>query len=355
MSPVNIVNRHTICERQQEISLSLASGPSPFGPRPGPLTPLLDLPIRALAVENAWVYGDPSDLVLEAAVVTTDKGVIEIGYYDGHEKPKSIAKVSTQIGCPCGCKFCEVGGEPFHRSLTAEEIYEQAALILQIAAAYGVPLGKPHKVNFAGTGEPLLNSELPGSLALLGRHDLSMKVSTVMPSGRRVRESLMAIGRFAASYPQSVQIQVSLISTDEKHRQEAAGIKLVSFAELAEMARAWRAFSPVRPQINLSLIMSEGTPVDVRTVEHVLPPDLFRFRFRDYVPTAHGTMSMLKPMEAGLIRRIKDEFRKAGYTVTDDATPTATEAEFGLASNVTRRRMMESLDIPALLENQPPR
>ena len=58
--------------------------------------------------------------------------------------------VSTQAGCPMGCKFCATGGMGFKRNLTVPEILDQ---IIQIKKEIE---GSPNVV-FMGMGEPLLN------------------------------------------------------------------------------------------------------------------------------------------------------------------------------------------------------
>lgn len=55
--------------------------------------------------------------------------------------------VSTMVGCPIGCSFCESGSNGFIRNLTPSEIVQQVVLL-------------PSNVNrivFMGMGEPLLN------------------------------------------------------------------------------------------------------------------------------------------------------------------------------------------------------
>ena len=59
--------------------------------------------------------------------------------------------VSSQIGCPMGCKFCASTGIAFVRNLTSGEIVEQ---ILAVEQDTGVRISN---VDFMGIGEPLNN------------------------------------------------------------------------------------------------------------------------------------------------------------------------------------------------------
>ncbi len=87
--------------------------------------------------------------------------------------------VSTQIGCPIGCKFCNTGTQSFSRNLSASEIMAQIF--------FWKDLHKITNIVFMGMGEPLLNVEnLLDSLTLLldGKaHNFSRNKITVSTSG----------------------------------------------------------------------------------------------------------------------------------------------------------------------------
>lgn len=55
--------------------------------------------------------------------------------------------VSTMVGCPIGCTFCESGSNGFIRNLSASEIVQQVILMKD----------KINRIVFMGMGEPLLN------------------------------------------------------------------------------------------------------------------------------------------------------------------------------------------------------
>lgn len=61
------------------------------------------------------------------------------------------ACISTQVGCPMGCKFCATAKLGFKRNLNAEEIVQQ---IFLIQADTGL---KVTNIVYMGQGEPLLN------------------------------------------------------------------------------------------------------------------------------------------------------------------------------------------------------
>ena len=59
--------------------------------------------------------------------------------------------ISSQVGCPMGCKFCATGLSGFDRNLTAGEIIGQYLLLQRISKE------RISHVVFMGMGEPLLN------------------------------------------------------------------------------------------------------------------------------------------------------------------------------------------------------
>lgn len=301
---------------------------------------LLENVVTKLKADRVYKYGNNSDGVIESAVAIGDRGVVEIGYYYGDLKPKSIIKVSTQKGCPARCGFCNAGAEEFLGNLTGLEIYEQAALMLQIVAALNVPSKEQkHKVNFAGTGEPLLNPNLPEALERLAKHELSFKVATVLPKAKISYANLEKIAKFAGAYSGTLQLQISLISSDQDFREQQVGLDLPNSEELIELAKLWRSYKPKREQINLSLILSSDTPVDAEYLMNCFPKEFFRFRFRNYIPTENGAQNDLLTIPGEKLESIKQQFSSRGYHAGSEATPTATEQKYNLASNVTRSRM----------------
>ncbi len=292
--------------------------------------------------DMVWQFGDRHDGVIEIPALTRDAGVVEIGYYYGDLKPKNIIGISTQIGCPSKCTFCELGAERFGRNLTPVEMYGQVVLMLETASQYGIDVNAvQHKVSVAKTGEPLFNDALVGGLEMIAEFPFSYKISTVFPAAQRCLENFRTAARFAAQSAEAVQMQISLISTSEDYRRKAAGIEVTPLQEICKAGEYWKNLNPYGRKVNLSLILSEDVPCDAQAVSKILSPELFHFRFRNYVPTQNGKNHSLAPITSGRIARIKQEFSEYGYEVTAAATPTAIEQKFSLAANVTRRRYMQ--------------
>lgn len=71
-----------------------------------------------------------------------------------HNDGRRTVCVSSQVGCPLGCKFCATGQMGFARNLTAEEIIEQ---VIFFARHLKKNSEKITNIVYMGMGEPFLN------------------------------------------------------------------------------------------------------------------------------------------------------------------------------------------------------
>ena len=114
--------------------------------------------------------------------------------------------VSTMVGCPVGCVFCESGSNGFIRNLVPAEIIQQIVLLKE----------KVNRIVFMGMGEPLLNYDnLIKSIHILRDRDGlnfptdGITISTVGPLNqlKKLREEHLKI-----------QLTLSLHATEQKTR-----------------------------------------------------------------------------------------------------------------------------------------
>ncbi len=301
--------------------------------------------MSSIRKDLVFTFGDRHDGVIGIPGLTIDGNVIEISYFFGDAKPKNIVVISSQAGCPMSCAFCELGSEKFARNLTKEEIRDQALLMLAEAGLHGFTVDNtPHKVTVANTGEPMLNTALVDGLELIAAAvPVSFKVSTILPATKIATETLARLADFAARHSQPVQLQISLISTSERERQEMSGARLSDFHAVRKAAELWRNKNPNGRKVNASLILTSDMKSDVDQVFAILPPELIRFRFREYVPTLHGKSHGLRMISSPQLADIKKRFEDRGYDVGDWASPSPIEWRFGLAGNVIRRMYLDML------------
>jgi 23S rRNA (adenine2503-C2)-methyltransferase len=147
------------------------------------------------------------------------------------ERGRHTVCISTQVGCPMGCKFCATGLLGIERNLEAREIAEQV-----FVAARDIAPERISNVVVMGMGEPMLNYNAtlaalktlndPDGFALAARH---IAVSTSGLVGK--------IRRFADE-PEQFHLAISLHNPFEDERRELMPVAARhSIADLMDAAR----------------------------------------------------------------------------------------------------------------------
>jgi 23S rRNA (adenine2503-C2)-methyltransferase len=124
--------------------------------------------------------------------------------------------VSSQVGCPMGCRFCATGKGGLQRSLAVHEILDQ---ILSVREAMD---RRPTHVVFMGMGEPLLNIEaVLAAIECLGT-DLGMAQRRITVSTVGVPRTLPTLAERALERLGRAQftLAVSLHAPDQRLREE---------------------------------------------------------------------------------------------------------------------------------------
>ena len=127
------------------------------------------------------------------------------------------ACISSQVGCPMGCKFCATGKLGLKRNLTSEEITDQVLFWRQYLKSNKIS-GNFSNIVYMGMGEPFVNwDQVRESLKnlidenLFGFGSRSISVSTSgVPEG---------IAKLAEEFPQ-VNLALSLHFADDQKRSE---------------------------------------------------------------------------------------------------------------------------------------
>lgn len=150
--------------------------------------------------------------------------------------------VSTQVGCPIGCKFC-ASGTSFSRNLTAGEIVGQVL----IAKRRESP-----NIVFMGMGEPLLNFDnLAKAIKLLNRE--------VGIGARRMTVSTVGIVqgiRKLAQLGMQLNLAVSLHAPNDELRSQLIPAKLPPIAEV--MKACWEYFQATKRRITFEYVLLKG-------------------------------------------------------------------------------------------------
>lgn len=150
--------------------------------------------------------------------------------------------VSTQVGCPIGCRFC-ASGKSFSRNLTAGEIVGQVLVARR---------RKNPNIVFMGMGEPLLNFDnLVKAIKLLNRE--------VGIGARRMTVSTVGIIqgiRKLAQIGMQVNLAVSLHAPNDELRNKLIPAKLPPIAEVIKAC--WEYFQVTKRRITFEYVLLKG-------------------------------------------------------------------------------------------------
>lgn len=188
---------------------------------------------------------------------------------------RTVICISTQSGCPVGCRFCGAG-DYFVRSLTTEEIVSQAAHCLaQAFEAEGVTAADMGRLQimFMSMGEPLLNlralapairqlhADYPGAALL---------ISTSAPD-----VDYEAVRALSVEVP-TVGLQFSVHESTDAARDALVPFKKkLDLSRIASEGEAWAAATGRRPFFNYCAHDGNSTAEDADRVLALYRPDVW--------------------------------------------------------------------------------
>jgi 23S rRNA (adenine2503-C2)-methyltransferase len=142
-----------------------------------------------------------------------DKNLIESVLIPDDNSSRMTLCISSQVGCPLGCKFCATGNLGYMRDLSVGEIVGQ---VLAIREMYGDEAFD--NIVFMGMGEPLLNYE-----NVMATIDIMTDSVGLMVGAKRITISTVGIApaiRKLAQNGSKVNLALSLNAPNDKIRRE---------------------------------------------------------------------------------------------------------------------------------------
>ena len=126
--------------------------------------------------------------------------------------PRTTLCVSSQVGCPLGCRFCQTATMGWRRNLTAGEILGQVLAAKRHLHEVG---GRITNIVFMGMGEPLLNyPEVSRALDIIcAQWGLGFSWRRVTLSTAGVPDMVVALGK-----DRLINLAVSLNAADDDTR-----------------------------------------------------------------------------------------------------------------------------------------
>jgi len=264
--------------------------------------------------------------------MTKEGSVVESSYCLGYGRRKYIFTLSSQIGCPLRCNFCETADLPYNRNLTSQEILDQALIVAKRTYANGFTIeNKPLKIAFVEVGEPLLNEQLIDGIRMIDNiFDCSLKISTIFPRHQTAYANLNRVIEYTKKRTDETQIQLSLHSSDEIYRRSIVKFPLASFDEIGLFGKEWHEKAHSKRKITLTFTLAENAPCRPRDIVKTLSPKYFAVRLRNMLSTETSRTGNIKAMSRENINCLEQRFAECGYYIIPGETGDI-ETEFNLS------------------------
>lgn len=225
------------------------------------------------------------------------------------EKDHYTLCISSQVGCPQGCRFCLTGSGGFVRNLTAGEIIAQVRDICKETAGQSVPLSN---VVFMGMGEPLANyKNVIAAIDVITNNDFGLRFSN-----RKVTVSTAGVIPRIANLGNDtkVSLAVSLNATDDAARSLLMPInRKYPLNRLIDACRSY----PLQPKrmITFEYILIKGVNDSVDNAKRLvklLRPVRAKINL---IPFNEHSESDFKRPDESVISRFQEILSNAHYTV----------------------------------------
>ncbi|MEM4729699.1 MAG: radical SAM protein [Thermoplasmata archaeon] len=232
---------------------------------------------------------------------------------------KWVAILSSQFGCPVGCRFCDAG-RAFSGNLTAEELLAQLDFLVKRNWPGMWVRSRKFKVQFARMGEPALNpAVLEAMERMSGRYGcpgLMPCVSTVAPAvSDRFFERLAELKH--RLFDGSFQLQFSVHSTDERVRDWLIPVRKWGLERIASYGEDFHGEKGRKVTLNFAL--TPALPVDAEAIASLFDPAHFVVKLTPVNPTESalgaGLVSPLAPEHTDGTHPLVRELRRAGFEV----------------------------------------
>jgi len=274
-------------------------------------------PVRAMLAEH-FIISRPAIIDTQISKDGTCKWLLRLN--DGQEiecvhipeKTRGALCVSSQVGCPMGCRFCRTGTQKFVRNLTVGEIIGQVLLARDELKTWLSTKEQRTLSNIVlmGMGEPLNNFENvakavkiimhPDGIAI-GRRKITLSTSGLAPMIKRCGEEL------------GVNLAVSLHAVTDEVRDKLMPInRKYPIRELLQVCREYPGAGNSR-RITFEYVMLKGindSSADARALVKLLAGIPAKINLLHYNPWPG---SPYESSDEETVRKFADIVNRAGY------------------------------------------
>jgi len=243
------------------------------------------------------------------ALITLKDGLqieaVLMRYPDG----RNTVCVSSQVGCPLGCKFCATGQMGFKRNLEIFEIVEQVLFF----ARYLKNLGKKiTNIVFMGMGEPFLNYEnVLGAIRILNdKEGFNLGARKISISTVGIVEGIEKLTKEKLQ----INLAISLHAPNEKLRTELMPINK-KYALKVIFQAVDNYIKKTNRKIMFEYLMIKNVNDSdecAKKLAKLLKKQLYFVNLISYNPTG-----IFQPSPQGRIKKFKEILKKEGILVTE--------------------------------------
>ncbi|MEK7646999.1 MAG: 23S rRNA (adenine(2503)-C(2))-methyltransferase RlmN [Patescibacteria group bacterium] len=274
------------------------------------------LQIRGEIIESA------SNAETLKAIITLRDGLKIESVLMRHADGRSTVCVSSQVGCPLGCRFCATGAMGFRRDLSAHEIVDQVLFFARILQKQGEHVSvkaavggqKITNVVFMGMGEPFLNYDnVIAAIKILNDKDgLNIGARKISVSTSGIVEGIQKL----AEEKFQVNLAISLHAPDDELRSRLMPINRKY--PLKEVLRAVDEYiKKTSRQVMFEYILLKGindSEEDARKLARLMRKPLHFVNLIVYNPVDKKGMD---PSSAGAVKKFRMVLEKAGVPVSE--------------------------------------
>lgn len=236
-------------------------------------------------------------------------------------KEKWVLILSTQVGCPFKCKFCDAGGN-FKRNLWEEEIFQQINFLINNRFREGFVDSKKFKIQFARVGEPTLNNEILKVLEKIPEkikyNNLIPSISTIAPlSGIKFLKKLKEI-KDKYYNKGNFQIQFSIHSTREEKRRWLNSAKKLSLKEISEYGNYF--LKEGDKKITLNFALTEEEDLEIQKIKDTFSKEKFLIKITPVNPTLSAKRNKIPSLwsdDYNKILEISKKLKEEGFEVIE--------------------------------------
>lgn len=216
-----------------------------------------------------------SDTNVSKFIFTNERAVAEgvLYKYPTYEE-RTVMCISTQSGCPVGCRFCGAG-DYFVRSLTPEEIVSQVSFMMEEKDIDPATV-KRGQIMFMSMGEPMLNWQaLKPALYMLYQMfpNFALLISTMAPAVPHWADLM----RVSVDIP-TVGLQFSLHEIDQDARNKLIPFrKKLSIQDIRIAGLMWQTCVGRKPFINYCVTEKNNSLAEATEIVEQFPPHIWEY------------------------------------------------------------------------------